>query len=106
MLFYSKNRISLLFVMISNKLKVLVGFKIETFVIKRLFLLNRYQLKGAINSTFTLLYEGLEDHFVLENAVPYANYEFEIFAFTYEDNTFLASSKTISLLTPSESTYK
>ena len=49
------------------------------------------------------MYEGLEDHFLLENAIPYENYEFEIYAFTYDENKFLASSKTVSLLTPSES---
>jgi len=51
------------------------------------------------------LYEGLEDNFLLENAIPYANYEFEIFAYTYEEGIFLANSKAISLLTPSESKY-
>ena len=66
----------------------------------------RYQLRGSINSSFVLLYEGLEDHFFLENAIPHASYEFEIFAFTYEENTFLAKSKAISLLTPSESRRK
>ena len=50
-----------------------------------------------------MLYEGLEDHFLVENAIPYATYEFEIFAYTYEENIFLANSKAISFLTPSES---
>lgn len=67
------------------------------------YLFKRYQLRGSINSSFVLLYEGLEDHFLLENAIPYANYEFEIFAYTYEEGIFLANSKAISLLTPSES---
>ncbi len=75
----------------------------QQFIIYLNYLFKRYQLRGSINSSFVLLYEGLEDHFLLENAIPYANYEFEIYAYTYEEGIFLANSKAISLLTPSES---